>query len=139
MFNLLDYLILTFTFKLYVEVKTARNILVHLPTRRSAIRIGIKQFPIINAISITTYKVQGEMLPAMVVDNWRCHNKADHREQGYLMVSRATNRYSFLALKSLTAEDCNYFKPSPMCLLEDNRLLELSNKNLNEFYGHSID
>jgi hypothetical protein len=45
----------------------------------------INQFPIISAISVTTYKVQGDSLAAMEVSNWRANCRADEPEKGYLL------------------------------------------------------
>ncbi len=90
----------------------------------------------INAISITTYRVQGDSLPAMVVYNWRSHSKADKKKQEYLylMVSRALNRHGFLCLEPLTLSDCAYFRPKQYCLQEDLRLNELSEMIYNNFW-----
>jgi hypothetical protein len=95
----------------------------------------INQFPIINAISVTTYKVQGDSLAAMVVSNWRANSRADKPEQGYLLVSRALTRYGFLCLEPLTIADTLYFRPSDHCLEEDIRLNLLSDTTEANFYA----
>lgn len=115
---------------------TIRNINVNMPTRQNGIKLCITQWPIINAITITTYKEQGDSLPAMVVANWRSKSKADNAKQGYLLVSRALNRDGFYCLEPLTIADCLFFKPNALCLQEDSRLNAISDLLIDNFYNN---
>ncbi len=108
---------------------------VKLPTRISFINMNIKTFPIVNAISVTTYKIQGDTLPAMIIANWRSNTKADKPEQGYVIVSRVKERKSILVLEPLTLQICSYFKPTIECLHEDERLNKLSIQTITKFYN----
>jgi hypothetical protein len=83
---------------------------------------------------VTTYKIQGDTLPAMVIANWRSKTKADRPEQGYVMVSRAKSRYNLICLEQISADDCDYFKPSVQCLNADKCLNILSKKTIAQFY-----
>jgi len=95
------------------------NIKLKLPTRLNPIYVKMTTFPVVNGIALSTYKVQGDTLNAMIVANWRSNTSADKPEQGYVMVSRCKTRQNLLILEPLTESACNYFKPKDYVLKEE--------------------
>ncbi|KAH9085000.1 hypothetical protein LEN26_020735 [Aphanomyces euteiches] len=95
-------------------------------TKRTT-RLRLNQFPFVNAIASTVYKVQGETMESLVVADWKAkgsrYNKAVNTcQQGYIAISRLTKRDGFSALQPLTDECIRYFRPSQDTMLEGVRL-----------------
>ncbi|KAH9106593.1 hypothetical protein AeMF1_017846 [Aphanomyces euteiches] len=95
-------------------------------TKRS-IKLRLNQFPFVNAIASTVYKIQGETMESLVVADRKAkssrYNKAVNTcQQGYIAISRLTKRDGFSALQPLTDECIRYFRPSQETILEGVRL-----------------
>jgi len=128
------YVIIIKYLYIFTATKTLCNIKLKLPTRLNPNHIKITTFPVVHGIALSTYKVQGDTLNAMVIANWRSNTSADKPEQGYVMVSCCKTRQNLLILEPLTMNACNYFNPKEYVLNEDVRLSELSLSTINNFY-----
>ncbi|KAG3109443.1 hypothetical protein PI125_g10922 [Phytophthora idaei] len=101
--------------------------------RPRSLAVRIQQFHVVCAVSSTIYMVQGETLDNMVVTEWRSRRKASNkRQEPYLLVSRVTSRDAFTTLSPLTQELIQWARPPEEAFDEEQRLLRLSDKTLNE-------
>jgi hypothetical protein len=94
----------------------------------------MEQFPLVCAIASSVYKIQGDSLESFIVANWRSKTRADQKQQGYVIVSRALTRSSFVALEPLLEDDIKYFVPSEHFLDEDARLMSKSCECTQNFF-----
>jgi hypothetical protein len=101
-----------------------------------AITVKPQQLPFVCAVGSTVYKVQGEMLNAMVVMDWRSKQRVVNKpQQTYLLVSRVTSRDAFFPLNPFTEELAAWSKPPASALHEENRLNRLNSATLESFHA----
>eukprot|EP00121_Abeoforma_whisleri_P013083 Awhi_evm2s12079 len=97
--------------------------------------VKIKQFPITPSTACTIYKVQGVTSKRLVCLDWKSkYDVVNKRENGYLIVSRVTNRNDFLTIFPLTKHLCDSFQPTKACKLDDDRLRNLGARTLHRLH-----
>ena len=121
-------------FPVFPDAKAYQPSTVSLTSARDGtdrkITLSLKQFPFVNAVGSTIYKIQGETLKSMVVVDWKAGSGADKPQQVYLMVSRAISRSAFLTMSPLTSSMVAWAKPPAKFLAEEERLLQESEKTV---------
>lgn len=104
-----------------------------------SVTVKPQQLPFVCAVGSTVYKVQGETLTSMVVMDWKSTQRVVNKpQQSYLLVSRVTSRYAFVALTPFTHELAASSKPPVRALNEEERLIRLSNITLASFQSPSV-
>ena len=90
------------------------------------------QFPLVSAAAVSVYKVQGDTLDGIIIENWRCRNR-NPSAQAYVTISRAKSRFSVAVLKEFTDVDAETFTQSAAMLTEDERLQHASTEFVKQF------